>query len=63
MLEHQKYVIEKVSHDKYLFRKELVKSLGWLNSNEVYELYKWVKSNYMGSHKDIIYEVFNSIAA
>ena len=63
MLDHQKYVIANVSHDKYLFRKELVKSMRWLNSNEIFELYKWVTDNYLSAHKDVIFEVFSSIAA
>jgi hypothetical protein len=39
MLEHQKLVLEKVSNDRELFRKELLKSLKWLKSYEIYKLH------------------------
>jgi hypothetical protein len=63
MLEHQKLVLENLSSDKDLFRKELLKSLGWLKSYEVFELYKWVKSKYYDRHKDVINDVFTSVRA
>ena len=58
MLEHQKIVIDNVSEDKYLFRKELVKSLKWLSPDEITQLLKWVKNKYWHIHKEIIKEVF-----
>ncbi len=58
MLEHQKIVIDKVSTDRYLFRKELVKSLKWLNPDEIIELQKWVKEKYWKMHEEVIRELF-----
>jgi hypothetical protein len=58
MLEHQKIVIDKVSTDRDLFRKELIKSLKWLSHDEIIELQKWVKEKYWNIHKEVIKEVF-----
>jgi len=63
MLEHQKIVLSNVSSNKELFKKELNKSLGWLASYEIYDLYKWLKENYSTTHQDIISEVFSKYAA
>jgi hypothetical protein len=63
MLEHQKLILEKVSNDRELFKKELVKSLKWLKSYEIYQLYAWLKQKYYLTHGDIIKDVFEYIAA
>lgn len=54
MLEHQKMVLKGVSSDKALFRKELKKSLLWLNEKEQKLLSKWVKENFAHLHADVI---------
>jgi len=59
MLEHQKIVLQNVSHNKELFAKELKKSVIWLKSHEVYSLYKWVNENFGETHNDVIQEVFS----
>ena len=58
MLEHQKLVLSNLSADKDLFRKELVKSLGWLTSSEIFELYRWLKEKYYPTHREVIQDVF-----
>ncbi len=58
MLEHQKTVLKGVSNNKQLFKKELVKSLGWLNNSELTVFIKWVNDNYYNLHGDVINEVF-----
>ena len=63
MLEHQKLVLQNVSHDKELFRKELKKSIIWLKSYDVYKLHAWVKDKFGKTHRDIINDVFTLIAA
>ncbi|UCH13339.1 MAG: hypothetical protein JSV22_09500 [Bacteroidales bacterium] len=63
MLEHQKLILEKVSHNKELFRKELVKSLMWLKSYEIFRLHVWLKQKFYLTHGDIIEDVFGFIAA
>lgn len=63
MLEHQKLILEKVSNNKELFRKELVKSLKWLKSYEIYRLHSWLKEKFYLKHREIIEDVFEYIAA
>ena len=63
MLEHQKLLLEKLSYDKELFRKEIVKSFKWLRSYEIISLHKWLKENYGRTHADVIQEIFEFIAA
>ncbi len=63
MLEHQKLVLQNLSGDKELFRKELLKSMKWLKSYELFHLYRWLKNNYADTHSDVIYEVFKLFAA
>ncbi len=58
MLEHQKLVIQGISDDKDLFKKELVKSLAWLNQYDITQLRIWVKEHYWSKHADIITDVF-----
>jgi hypothetical protein len=57
MLEIQKKVLNGVSNDKGLFRKELIKAHAWLNALELKELKKWVVDKFYHIHKDIINEV------
>jgi hypothetical protein len=57
MLEHQKIVLNGVKNDKKLFRKELIKSLAWLNSHEQIQLRKWVRENFHHVHAEIIKDV------
>lgn len=59
MLRHQKTVLSSVRHYLPLFRKELKKSLEWLNDDDISELEVWLEINFDGKHKEIIEEVFN----
>lgn len=63
MLDHQKLLLQKLSHDKRLFRKEILKSFKWLRSYEILSLHRWLKENYGRTHSDVIHEVFEFIAA
>ena len=60
MLEHQKIVLNAVSDDLHLFKKELTKSIKWLNQTEQRELCRWIDIEFFHSHKKIAQEVFNS---
>ena len=60
MLEHQKTVLRGVSDDKTLFRKELIKSMVWLDAHEQTELQGWVCTNYQMLHPEIIKDVLHS---
>lgn len=63
MLDHQKSILEQLSNNKVLFRKEIVKSFKWLKSYEIIQLHRWLKDNYQESHGDIIKDIFQHIAA
>ena len=63
MLEHQKKLIEEISHDRIMFRKEIIKSFRWLKSYEIVQLHSWLKNVYGKSHGEIIKDVFEYIAA
>ncbi len=57
MLEHQKMVLKNVANNDDLFRKELLKSLAWLNSHDLTKLRIWLRENYWSTHKDIIRDI------
>ncbi len=59
MLEHQKTVLQAVADNEQLFRKELKKSLTWLNNEEISQLEKWVNEKFSQSHAETIQQVFN----
>jgi len=46
MLEYFKTILEKVSFDEELFRKELKKALSQLDADESVKLRQWVAQNY-----------------
>ncbi|MCG8700681.1 MAG: hypothetical protein MI922_21695 [Bacteroidales bacterium] len=58
MLEHQKIVLQNVSYNKSLFKKELCKSIAWLNSAELDQFRLWVREKFWQTHGEIIQEVF-----
>ena len=62
MLELQQLTLQNLCADKELFKKELVKSIKWLQSYEIFQLRRWLKSNYSESHGDIITEVFSFLS-
>lgn len=45
MLKYAKKILQKVSFDRELFKKEYQKSLRWLNKKEAEELRIWIRSN------------------
>jgi hypothetical protein len=59
MLKYTETVLEKVSFNKELFRKELEKSLKWLKKEEVIILKTWCVLNFGAIYMDVIKEVFN----
>ena len=61
MLEFSKKVLNKVSFDKTLFRKELQKSLRWLSKKEMAHLKIWALATF-SQYKNIILEVFDQIS-
>ena len=61
MLEFSKKVLNKVSFDKKLFKKELQKSIRWLSKREMTHLKIWALATF-GQYKGIILEVFDQIS-
>lgn len=63
MLDYVKTILQKVSFDTSLFRKELQKSINWLTSKEKGELKVWLNYSFNGDHKKIIKDIFDKNVA
>ena len=61
MLKYTETVLQKVSFNRELFKKELRKSIKWLKRDEVVLLQAWCIINFGNVYQDVISEVFNSI--
>ena len=61
MLKYTETVLQKVSFNRELFKKELRKSIKWLKRDEVILLQAWCIINFGNVYQDVISEVFNSI--
>ena len=62
MLEMCKTVLERVSFDRRLFEKELIKTKRWLKKDELNTLKAWCITTFGASHLDVIMDVFDSFA-
>lgn len=62
MFEYSKKVLTRVSFDRKLFRKELIKTKKWLKPKESLMLKTWCLVTFGHQYKDVIYEVFESIS-
>lgn len=60
MYEMSKKVLSRVSFDRRLFRKELLKFRRWLKPKESLMLKAWCLATFGHMHRDIIMEVFES---
>ena len=61
MLEFNKKILSKVSFDKKLFRKELLKGVKWLNKRDGITLKIWALSTF-SQYKDVILDVFDQFS-
>ncbi len=61
MYEFSKEVLQKVSFDRRLFRKELIKSLRWLKPQESVLLKAWCLATFGHIYKDVIVEAFEKL--
>ena len=61
MFELSKNILEKVSFDKTLFRKELVKAVKWLKPEEKTLLMIWCLTTFGHRYRDVITEVYKNI--
>lgn len=62
MFELSKNILQKVSFDKRLFRKELRKSLRWLKKEEALSLKAWCLATFGTQYKDLIMDVYDSVS-
>ena len=58
MFELTKLTLEKVSFDKSLFKKELLKGIKWLKKDEALMLKVWCLATFGNQYAPIIKEVF-----
>jgi hypothetical protein len=64
MLELSKQILEKVSFDRKLFKKELRKSLKWIQPQERLHLKTWCLATFGAMYGDVIMDVFeNNLSA
>lgn len=61
MLDLSKKILEKVSFDKTLFRKELIKAIKWVQPNEKIVLKFWCLATFGNEYQKEILEVFSNI--
>ncbi|WP_142533628.1 hypothetical protein [Saccharicrinis carchari] len=63
MLEHQKKVLLGLAKNPYQFRKEIIKSFGWLNREQAEDLYNWVKKEMGSYYTQLVHEALYSMSA
>ena len=61
MFEMSKKILEKVSFDRALFYKELVKTLRWIKPDEKVLLKVWCLTNFGHIYKDAIIDAFRHV--
>lgn len=61
MLEFSKEILNKVSFDRRLFKKELLKSVRWMNKKEMIQLKIWALATF-SQYKNTIQEVFDQLS-
>ena len=60
MYEFSKQVLQKVSFDRVLFRKELFKVIKWLKKDEALLLKTWCLTTFGTIYRDVITEAFEN---
>ncbi len=61
MLDLSKKILEKVSFDKALFRKELIKAVNWVKPDEKTLLKVWCLTTFGNQYREEILEIFGNI--
>ena len=62
MLKMYKEILNKVSFDRRLFKKELFKALKWVGTPiELYQFRMWCIQEFGRKHPDVLKEVFQQI--
>ncbi|HLV52603.1 MAG TPA: hypothetical protein VKY29_01190 [Cryomorphaceae bacterium] len=60
MVELSKHVLQKVSFDRELFKKELRKSLRWIKPEERVPFKAWCMATFGSIYHDVIADVFDT---
>ncbi|MEZ4737883.1 MAG: hypothetical protein R2818_00615 [Flavobacteriales bacterium] len=60
MMEFSKQVLQKVSFDQRLFKKELIKARRWVDKHDDIVLKAWCLATFGHMYKDVILEVFQT---
>ncbi len=60
MFEFCQQILLKVSFDRQLFKKELIKMIGYLKRDEIMLLKAWCMVTFI-QHQDLIAEVFKTV--
>lgn len=63
MLEFCKKVLTNVSFDRFLFKKELLKAIRWVNKEELGSLKDWCMGKFGYKYEDIINSSFHPVLA
>ncbi|MFT4660207.1 MAG: hypothetical protein ACI8XB_000467 [Patiriisocius sp.] len=61
MLDYSKTLLNKVSFDRRLFKKELNKAISWIKKEDRLTLQIWCLATYGHMYKDVIVESFNAM--
>ncbi len=61
MFEYSKEILTKVSFDRNLFKKELVKAIKWLKADERKLLMMWCVTTFGHKYGDIIAQSFRQV--
>ena len=60
MMEFSKQVLQKVSFDQRLFKKELIKARRWVGQHDQLVLKAWCLATFGHVYRDVIMEVFQT---
>ena len=60
MMEFSKQVLQKVSFDRRLFKKELVKARKWISQHDQLVFKAWCLATFGHMYKDVIMEVYQT---
>ena len=60
MMEFSKQILQKVSFDRRLFKKELVKARRWIGQHDQLVFKAWCLATFGHMYKDVIMEVYQT---
>lgn len=61
MFEYSKEILTKVSFDRSLFNKELLKAIKWLKADERKLLMMWCLATFGNKYGDVIMQAFRQV--